>query len=145
MTLPKNGPNAEARDWLFERFVQVPNELPRVMSIELAYFLSFLDNWSKLRADARNDWWFYCPFKRIQEKLRIHRQKQWRMLKALQEKGFLEFRRIVAQGDKKGRRWIKIDYEAIRKAIFEEQDREFRQQLVESQEEEDNEDDDYDE
>ncbi len=105
------------REKMFGTYVQVPDEFVQIMSVDLAYFLSFLINWSRTKGRlTENNGWFYCSTKTIEEKIRWNDQKQWKMLRMIRKQEILQ---IEMKGSPQRRRWIRIDYSRLCQMISE--------------------------
>lgn len=74
---------------------QIHTDFFDVLTLEQSMVLHFLLNWhlKKTREGKVSSNWFFCTVKSMEKELRLNPDQQTRVLKALQKKGFLEFRR----------------------------------------------------
>lgn len=114
-----------AFDGMYERFDRIPRGLVRLLGADRAVLVAFLVNWSRMRGKEQYNGWFYCPSAVISRELGFERTKQWRLLDSLSDMGYIRFNRLFggrsnvkAPDDIKKRRWIRIDFVTLSKAVL---------------------------
>lgn len=93
---------------------QLPQEFLRALPHNQAILMAYLINIAYVvRAEDRNDGWFYCEAKRIAAEINIGERFQSKMISDLRTAGLL----LVERRGSGARRFMRIQYGKLRKLI----------------------------
>lgn len=100
-----------------ETFIMIPLSLYRIMSrdeVQVLVFLWNLRNVLEMAGELAPKGWFYCTAKRLESALGMNRQVQHRILKKLQDRGFIKTER---RGGARGRRFVIVRRKKVLRAV----------------------------
>jgi hypothetical protein len=83
------------------------------MGLDEAVLLSFLINHSYITKSRTRGGWFWCTTKTLTKRLRMDRQKQYRLLRTLRELRFISMTLRTTHNNQRPKRWIRCNLDYI--------------------------------